>query len=95
MKTPRLKPFKAWCAVDKNGAGMLWLSHTREGCCNQHEYPVRVVVRDARDDSEARLRRENARLRRALRDARDWLAVGGSAQACEAIVKALERRDRR
>lgn len=97
MKTPRLKAFKAWVA---SPVGVLQpcVRHERWLCsadCATGQRPVRVIVRDARDDSEARLRRENARLRRALRDARDWLDVCGDAQAREAIVKALERRDRR
>lgn len=102
MKTPRLKAFKAWVSVDDSGVGNWWLCDTRQLCldyCAANQRPVRVVVRDARDDSEARLKRENARLRRAMRRALGLLhrsAWESNRDMARGVLDAaLERRDRR
>lgn len=98
MKTPRLKAFEAWVSVDDSGVGNWWLCDTRQLCldyCAPDQRPVRVIVRDAREDSEARLRRENARLRRLLDRTRDALVGGKYGIACQMIAEELERGDRR
>lgn len=104
MKKPKVETFRAWAAVDDDGGvpvahGACAIYYPRRPCDHDETSYVRVVVRDARDDSEARLKRENARLRRAMRRALGLLhrsAWESNRDMARGVLDAaLERRDRR